>query len=117
MQRRKVLWPEPDGPIMHMTSFGATSRSMPRRTSSRPKLLCTASALTMGVEFMASVSPRENHRELLGRRRWRVKGKEHPAEALDRRQRQAAQRTPGEVSLDVVLPDRQDRRHRQVPDA
>ncbi len=49
MQRRKVLFPEPEGPMMHITSRGATSMSMPRSTSLRPKLLCTASARTMGV--------------------------------------------------------------------
>ena len=36
MQRRKVLLPEPDGPIRHSTSPGATSRSIPFSTSSRP---------------------------------------------------------------------------------
>ena len=47
MQRRKVDFPDPDGPIMHSTSPVRTSRSMPRSTSSRPKCLRTPSAHTM----------------------------------------------------------------------
>ncbi len=49
MQRRNVLLPEPDGPSRHITSPGWTDRSMPLSTSSLPKDLWTASALTMGV--------------------------------------------------------------------
>ena len=49
MQRMKVVLPEPDGPRMHITWPGWTSSEMPFSTSSRPKLLWTASALTIGV--------------------------------------------------------------------
>src|SRR6202165_4717572 len=117
MQRRKVLFPDPDGPIMHMTSFGWTSRSMPCSTSSRPKLLCTASALTMGLVFMSLMPPGEQHGQLLWGRRRRMEGDQHPPETLDRRQRQSALRAAAEIPLHVELADRQDRRHRQVPDA
>src|SRR5713101_6809914 len=115
MQRRNVLLPEPEGPIMHITSPGETSRSMPRSTSSRPKLLCTASALTMGVALMSSMPSRERHWQL--RRRRRVEGKEYSPQPLDRRLRQLALRAPGEVPLEVKLSDRQDRGHEQIPDA
>src|ERR1700688_2978270 len=47
MQRRNVDLPDPDGPRMHITSPGTTSREIPFRTSSRPKYLCTPSALTI----------------------------------------------------------------------
>ena len=56
MQRRKVLLPEPDGPTMHITSRGATSRSMPRSTSRRPYDLWTASARTIGVAHQAIIT-------------------------------------------------------------
>ncbi len=49
MQRRNVDLPEPDGPSRHITSPGCTSSVMPFSTSRRPKRLCTASALTIGV--------------------------------------------------------------------
>src|SRR6267378_3852140 len=116
MQRRKVLLPEPEGPIMHMTSFGETSRSMPRRTSSRPKLLWTSSALTIGVTLM-SVVLAKSHRRFQWCRRRRMEGEEHPPEPLDRCRRQSAHGATGEIPLQVILADRQDRGHRQVPDA
>src|SRR5258707_12766201 len=112
MQRRNVLLPEPEGPIMHMTSLGATSRSMPRRTSRRPKLLCTASALTIGMAPM-SVRPRERNRGLDRRRD--VTSEEDLLETLPRRRRQLPLRTPGEVPLQGVLADGQDGRTREVP--
>ncbi|STV37692.1 Uncharacterised protein [Klebsiella pneumoniae] len=40
MQRRKVLFPEPDGPMMHTTSCGLISQLMPRSTWLSPKRLC-----------------------------------------------------------------------------
>src|SRR5215218_10825085 len=49
MQRRKVDLPEPDAPSRTTTSPGCTSMSMPLSTSRWPKLLCTASAFTIGV--------------------------------------------------------------------
>src|SRR6266853_3431541 len=103
MQRRNVLLPEPDGPITHITSFGCTSRSMPCSTSSRPKLLCTASALTIGP-MLTSGALRTNIEK-------------HAPESLERRWGQLALRPPAEVALEVVLADGQDRRHDQVPDA
>src|SRR5680860_1691970 len=44
-QRRKVLLPDPEGPITHSTSPSATSQSMPLSTSSFPKLLCRPSTV------------------------------------------------------------------------
>src|SRR6202047_519255 len=108
MQRRNVLLPEPEGPIMHMTSFGWTSRSMPRSTSSRPKLLCTASALTMGIGFMSLVPPGEQHGQLLLGRRWRMEGEEHAPEALQWCRGEPTLGAASEASLDVVLADRKD---------
>src|ERR1700694_3773486 len=102
---------------MHMTSFGLTSRSIPRSTSSRPKLLWTASAFTMGFGLMPSMPPGEQDRQFLCGRRRRVEGDEHLAEALQRRQRKSALGASSEIALQVVLTNRQDRRHRQVPDA
>src|SRR6266550_4270180 len=117
MQRRKVLLPEPDGPIMHMTSLGETSRSIPRRTSSRPKLLWTASALTIGALLISAMLARERHRCLRRNRRRGMERDEHAAEALQRRGWQSALGAPAEMTLQVVLADRQDRGHRQVPHA
>src|SRR5487761_1436573 len=117
MQRRNVLLPEPVGPMMHITSFGKTSRSMPRSTSKRPKLLCTASALTIGVAAISvmQAGQRWGCFRRLGRRR--VKGEEHPAEPLQRRQWQFTLRAAREVTLDVVLADGEDRGHGQIPEA
>ena len=47
MQRRKVDFPEPDGPMMHMTSPVADLEGDARRTSWRPKRLRTPSASTI----------------------------------------------------------------------
>src|SRR3990172_11064457 len=44
MQRRKVVLPEPLGPMTTTTSPRATSMSTPRSTSSRPKRLWTSTA-------------------------------------------------------------------------
>src|SRR2546430_7508962 len=105
MQRRNVLLPEPEGPIMHMTSFWETSRSIPRNTSSRPKLLCTASALTIGTAVKSSMPSRQQHRLLRQRWRWSMEGDEHPAKALERRQGQAPPRAASEITLQAVLTD------------
>ena len=48
MQRRNVDLPEPDGPRRQTTSPRLDLEEMPLSTSSRPKLLWTASAVTMG---------------------------------------------------------------------
>src|SRR2546421_493628 len=121
MQRRKVLFPDPDGPIMHMTSRGETSRSIPRRTSSRPKLLCTASALTIGAllnSTMLAARRGRCGRRHLRRGRWDgVEGKQHAAKALEGRGGQAALGAAAEMTLQVILADREDRCHRQVPNA
>ncbi len=39
MQRRKVDFPDPEGPSRHMTLAGATSSEMPFSTSRRPNRL------------------------------------------------------------------------------
>src|SRR5260370_21088021 len=104
MQRRNVLLPEPDGPIMHMTSFGCTSRSIPRNTSSRPKLLFTASAFTMGE--LTSMRSRQHRGRHHGGGRWRVKRDEHAAESLERRERHLSLRTAPEIPLHGVLANR-----------
>src|ERR1700686_1258395 len=108
MQRRNVLLPEPEGPIMHMTSLGWTSRSMPRSTSSRPKLLCTASALTMGIGLMSLVPPGEQHGKLRLGRRWGREGEQHAAEALQWGRGEPTQGAASEASLDVILADGKD---------
>src|SRR5262245_10570607 len=47
-QRSSVLLPEPDGPMMNTSSWGATFRSMPRSTSVAPKLLRSARRCRIG---------------------------------------------------------------------
>src|SRR5207302_7278028 len=117
MQRRNVLLPDPDGPIRHSTSLGATSRSIPRSTSSRPNRLCTASAFTMGSDVMpiaypvAMLAPRRRSR------RPRMEGEQRAAKSWERRRRQLALRASREVPLDVVLAESQDRGHHQIPGA
>src|SRR3954452_4122497 len=54
MHRRKVVLPEPLGPIKTTVSLGMTVRSMPRSTSVCPKLLYTSSARTIGPEVRIS---------------------------------------------------------------
>src|ERR1700682_6776542 len=109
MQRRKGLFPDPEGPIMHMTSFGLPSRSMPRSPSSRPKLLCTASALTIGIGLIPSMPSGEQYGQFLCSRRRRMEGDQHLAEALQRGQRESALGAAAEIALQVVLTDGQDR--------
>ena len=43
MQRSSVLFPDPDGPMMHTTSPSATAQVTSRSTSRRPKRLLSAS--------------------------------------------------------------------------
>src|SRR5260370_28825525 len=114
MHRRNVLLPEPDGPTMHITSLGDTSRSMPRSRSRRPKLSCTASALTIGTPLI-SVRPGQRNRGL--DRRLDVTGEEDLLEPLPWRWWQLTQGASCVVPLEVVLPDGQDRCHGEVPDA
>src|SRR6202043_938647 len=90
---------------------------MPRSTSSRPKLLCTASALTMGTGLMPSMPPGEQYGQFLRRRGWCMEGDEHLAEALQWGQRESPLGAAAEIALQVVLADGQNRRHREVPDA
>ena len=93
MQRRKVLLPDPDGPIRHITSFGATCMVMPRSTSRRPKLLWTACASTIGFGIALlslSVRPRADGHVVRRRGRSVVEVEEHVAEALQWRRRQLA---------------------------
>ena len=68
MQRRNVDLPEPEGPSRQATSRGWTSSEMPLRTSSRPKRLWTASALSMGGLTLRR-SPRDGPGSRLRRRR------------------------------------------------
>src|SRR5712691_5598909 len=90
---------------------------MPFSTSRRPKLLCTDSALTMGVGLTSAMLARQRNLPLGRQRRRCVERDEHPSEPLERRQRKLTLRAPGIVTLDVVLPDGEDRGHDQVPDA
>ena len=48
MQRRKVLLPEPELPMIAMTSPAAAVRDTPFRTSSAPKLLWMSSTTSAG---------------------------------------------------------------------
>src|SRR5215207_1569652 len=47
MQRRNVLLPEPEGPMMHDTSPRATSSETPASACSASKYLCTSTAATI----------------------------------------------------------------------
>src|SRR5580704_10961298 len=100
MQRRKVLFPEPDGPMRQRTSPRSTVRSMPRSTSSRPNVLRTCTALTMG-------SAMGSHPGGLGQRRRRLDTDPEDAlsQTLDGGGGKRAGRSPGVVALDVVLAD------------
>src|SRR5262249_8270753 len=57
MQRRKVLLPEPELPIMAMTSPSLAETEMPFSTSSWPNRLCRSSTTSAGVAAPI-VSPR-----------------------------------------------------------
>ena len=59
MQRMRVDLPEPDGPMMQITSPFITSNDTPLRTSRSPKDLCTSLSATIGrsgVQFPLAVS-------------------------------------------------------------
>src|SRR2546421_7699357 len=103
MQRRNVDLPEPEAPIMQTTSPGWTSRETPRRTSRRPKRLCTPSALTIGSALVICSHPVTNQHVL--------------AQSLKRRLRKLPRRAPTKVAFEVVLPEREHCRDDQVPDA
>src|SRR4051812_21485101 len=47
MQRKKVLLPEPEGPMMQDTSPRGTSSETPASACSAPKYLCTSTAATI----------------------------------------------------------------------
>src|SRR3972149_2010259 len=51
MQRRKVVLPEPLGPMRTTTSPRATSIETPRSTSSRPKRFWTSTARTIDSDI------------------------------------------------------------------
>ena len=55
MQRRNVVLPEPDGPMMQTTSPRATSSDTLRRQWMRPKYFSTSSALTIGASAVLIV--------------------------------------------------------------
>src|SRR5215207_3950453 len=109
MHRRKVDLPDPDGPMTHMTSRGATSRLMPLSTSKWPNFLWTSSALTIGVgPGAAGASPDPTGSDTMA-------ASCHRGRTLD-----AANSTAepsAKVSLQEVLPDHQHAGHRQVPQA
>ena len=49
MQRKNVLLPEPEEPIIDTTSPGCAARLTPLNTSRLPKLLCRSSTSTAGL--------------------------------------------------------------------
>src|SRR4051812_29711730 len=51
--RRKVLLPEPEGPMMQRTSLASTSRFTPESTWRLPKDLRTSTALSRGMSGLA----------------------------------------------------------------
>src|SRR5262245_61636543 len=106
MQRRKVDLPEPDAPSRTTTSRGCTSMSMPLSTSRWPKLLCTASAFTIGLRSMVSVAAPPPRSVSMGNiLRLRAGPGLAGAEPL------------AEVPLDVELADHQHAGQGQVPQA
>src|SRR5512132_3047940 len=132
MQRRKVLLPDPDGPTITMTSPRPTSRSMPLRTSRRPKRLCTFSALTMGPVLASLAAPVVSALRLIvlpppvaSTLSRCARSSKAPAAALGpeagerprERQRSLAAAGPaGEAALQEVLADAGHGRDGQVPD-
>src|SRR3954454_949820 len=93
MQRRNVLLPEPEGPMMHRTSPRGTSSETPASACSAPKYLCTSTAATIA-------SMRSGPLRLV-----RDRGLRAPlAAAL------------GEVPLEEVLADLEHGHDDQVPD-
>ena len=57
-QRRSVDFPEPDAPMRQTTSCSASVRSIPRSTSSFPKLLCTPSRTSAEASVLTASRPR-----------------------------------------------------------
>src|SRR6516162_9594361 len=57
MQRRKVLLPEPELPIMAMTSPSRAESEMPFSTSRAPNFLCRSSTTSAGVVSPIFQSP------------------------------------------------------------
>src|SRR3982074_2591485 len=90
---------------------------MPRRTSSRPKLLWTSSAFTMGVPLISAMLAPNGQRHIGRSWRWGMEREEHAPEPLDRRQWLCPMRSAAEISLKVKLSHGQDRGHKQVPEA
>src|SRR5689334_15599351 len=91
MQRRIVLLPEPEGPMMQVTSPRETESETSLSAANVPKTLLTPAART--IAFMMAAS----------RRRGRSRRAVAPAIAL------------GEIALDEVLADLQHGHHREVP--
>src|SRR5436309_3428578 len=108
MQRRKVDLPEPEGPSSTTTELGCTCMSMPLSTSRWPKLLWTASALTIGGDA-SWLGTKESTRSDAMRTSsdWRGRA----------RLPSTASEAPAEVPFQVILPDHQHAGHPQVPDA
>src|SRR4051794_40254574 len=104
MHRMNVDFPEPDGPMMHSTSPGWTSRVMPLSTSTGPNVLRTSSARTSGSD-----TGRTPYRLLTTHR---AEPRHHP---LPRPGGDVAARSSAETLLEEVLPDVQHARHDQVP--
>src|ERR1019366_10437125 len=87
MQRSNVLFPEPEGPMRHVTSLRTTVRSTPLRTSTPPYDLCTPRASTMAsliellptclVENETSKARRGHHHEVAALV-WAVANEAHP---------------------------------------
>src|SRR5262245_9889876 len=103
MQRRNVDFPEPEGPMRQLTSHSRTSIDTPLMTSSRPKCLCTPSALTIASSTSAPgrcVPEREDVSA-------------QPLEGCVRHQARAAAAV---VPLEVVLADGQHGGEGEVPD-
>src|SRR5664279_6371683 len=112
MQRRKVLLPDPEGPMRQRTSPGLTTRSIPRSTSRRPNDLWTWVARTIG-SLMGGQPRSVGH----GRNRLDPDVEEGLADPLDGGRGKGPSRPPRVVALDVVLPDGEQRGEEEVPQA
>src|SRR3984957_2836045 len=107
MHRSSVLFPEPDGPMMHTTSPACTVALIPLRTSLWPKCLDRSRISSSGFTESSGMPVSEGHEPTKRR-----------LQPLDQRRRQTLlRRAPAEVPLDVVLANRQDRSEDQVPEA
>ena len=120
MQRKNVLLPEPDGPMMHITSPRRDLEVDAAEHLEAAEVLWTACASTIGVAISRSPSSvrfgGDGHVLRQPRRRG-VEVEEHSPHSLKRSFRQLAQRAPSEVALQVVLTECEDRCHQQIPDA